>query len=158
MLDIYPLHEKKSVYPILAYWSYLHWFINRDISFRLVMQEYKKRAEDGELPCSFVAFWDGFPVGMVSIRKTDLLSRDDLTPWLSALYVLPDFRKKGIGSELIAAVLNSSRQKGFGKIFLFLDNRDIAKLEKYYSSRRWIYLDDGVDAYGNNTKIFFYEL
>ncbi|MCL1865356.1 MAG: GNAT family N-acetyltransferase [Spirochaetes bacterium] len=158
MLKIYPLHEKKSLYPILAYWSYLNWFINRDLSFRLVMYEYKKRAESNELPCSFVALCNEFPVGMVSLRTVDLQSREDLTPWLSALYVLPDYRNRGIGSELINAVLDLSREKGFKKIFLFLDNRDIIKLEKYYSTRGWIYLDDGTDSDGNNTKIFFYEL
>ena len=159
MLKIYPLHEKKSVYPILAYWSYLHWFINRDISFNLVMHKYKKRAESDELPCSFVALWDEFPVGMVSlIKKVDLQSREELTPWLSALYVLPDHRNRGIGTELINAVLNSSSEKGFKRIFLFLDNRGIIKLEKYYSARGWIYFDDVFDSEGNNTKILFHEL
>jgi GNAT superfamily N-acetyltransferase len=158
MLKIYPLHEKKSLYPILAYWSYIYWFRDRDIPFEIVMQEYKKRASVNELPYSFVALWDGFPAGMVSIRKTDLLSREDLTPWLSALYVLPDYRNRGIGSELIEAVLNSSREIGFKKIFLFLDQRDIIELERYYSARGWIYLDNGADSDGNNTKIFFHEL
>jgi predicted N-acetyltransferase YhbS len=122
------------------------------------MYEYKKRSESNELPCSFVAFWDGFPVGMVSLRKKDLLNREDLTPWLSALYVLHDYRNRGIGSELIKAVLNLSRKKGFKKIFLFIDNRDIHELEKYYSARGWMFLDNGSDSDGNNTKILFYEL
>ena len=122
------------------------------------MYEYKKRAESDELPRSFVAFCDEFPVGMVSIRKTDLMSREDLTPWMSALYVLPDYRNIGIGSELINAALNASRLKGFKKIFLFLDNRDIIELEKYYSVRGWMYFDDGYDSDGNSTKIFFHEL
>jgi GNAT superfamily N-acetyltransferase len=158
MLSIYPLHEKKTVYPILAYWAYLYWFIHRDISFRLIMHEYKKRALSNELPCSFVAFWDEFPVGMVSLRKLDLLSREDLSPWLSALYVLPDYRNRGAGTELINAVLNLSRGKGFKRIFLFLDNRGITELEKYYSSRGWKYLDDASDSEGNDTKILFHEL
>ena len=158
MLKIYPLHEKKFVYPILAHWAYLHWLIHKNLSFELVALEYKKRAKSDELPCSFVAFWDEFPVGMVSVRKTDLMSREDLSPWMSALYVLPEYRNRGIGSELINAVLNASRTKGFKRIFLFLDNRNIVELEKYYSSKGWIYLDDGSDSDGNNTKIFFYDL
>ena len=158
MLKIFPLYEKKSLYPILAYWSYLHWFIDRDLSFNLIMHEYKKRAESDEVPCSFAATWDEFPVGMASLRKTDLLSREDLSPWLSALYVLPEYRKRGIGYELVKAVLDSSRMKGYKRIFLFLDNRDIIELEKYYSSKGWIYLDDDTDCYGNKTKILFYEL
>jgi len=157
MLTIYPLYEKKSLYPILAYWSYLHWFLHKNLSFNLIMHEYRKRAESDELPCSFAAIWDEFPVGMVSLRKTDLLSREDLSPWLSALYVLPEYRNRGIGSELIETVLNSSRMKGFKRIFLFLDNRDIIELEKFYSSRGWIYLDDGHDCDGNNTKIFYHD-
>lgn len=158
MLKIYPLSEKKSLYPILAYWSYNNWYLHRNIPFSLVMHEYKKRADFYTLPCSFIAFWNELPVGMISIKETDMLRRQDLSPWLSALYVSPDYREKGVGSELIRTVLNYCYSKGFKRIYLFIDSRFMSSLEKFYGTRGWIFLDEDYDSDGNRTKILFHEI
>jgi GNAT superfamily N-acetyltransferase len=158
MLKIYPLFERKSLYPILAYWSYNNWYLTRKVPFKYVLHEYKRRALPDSLPCSFVAFWGELPVGMVSIKETDMLRRQELSPWLSALYVSPEYRGKGIGNELINAVLNHCSRKGFKIVFLFIDIRYITQLEKYYKDRGWIFLDEETDSDGNRTKILFHEL
>ncbi len=158
MLKIYPLSEKKTLYPILAYWSYNNWYLHRNVPFNLVLHEYKKRADFDALPCSFIAFWGEVPVGMISIKETDMLRRQDLSPWLSALYVSPEHREKGIGSELIRTVLNYCYRKGFKRIYLFIDSRFMNILEKYYVTRGWIFLDEDFDSDGNRTKILFHEI
>ncbi len=158
MLKIYPLSEKKSLYPILAYWSYNNWYLTRNVSFKIVLHEYRRRAEPDSLPCSFIAFWGELPVGMISIKDTDMISRRELSPWLSALYVSPEYRERGIGTELIKTVQNFSSYKGFKRIFLFIDIRYLEKLEKYYAERGWIFLDEDLDSDGNITKILFHEL
>lgn len=158
MLKIYPLSEKKSLYPILAYWSYNNWYLKRNVPFSLVLQEYRRRAEPGSLPCSFIAFWGELPIGMISIKETDMISRQELSPWLSALYVSPEYRERGVGTELIRTVLNFCPYMGFKRIFLFIDIRFIKELEKFYGTRGWIYYDEDMDSDGNRTKILFHEL
>jgi len=158
MLKIYPLSEKKSLYPILAYWSYNNWYLHRHVPFNLVLQEYKRRAEPDSLPCSFIAFWGELPVGMVSVKETDMISRRELSPWLSALYVSPDYRERGVGTELIRAVFNLCSSRGFKRVFLFIDSRFIKALEKFYGNQGWIFLDMDTDSDGNRTKILFHEL
>jgi len=158
MLKIYPLSEKKSLYPILAYWSYQNWYLKRNIPFQLILHEYKRRAEIDALPLSFIAFWGELPVGMVSVKETDMLRRQDLSPWLSALYVSPEYRNKGIGTELILSVLNLCSYKGFKRVFLFIDSRNLKKLEGFYGTRGWVFLDEDVDSDGNSTKVLFHEL
>jgi len=158
MLKIYPLSERKTLYPILAYWSYNNWYLKRNVPFKLVLQEYKRRAELEALPCSFIAFWGELPVGMISIKETDMLRRQELSPWLSALYVSPEYRERGVGTELIRAVLNFCSYKGFKRTFLFIDSRFMDELEKFYGTRGWIFLDEDTDSDGNRTKILFHEL
>jgi len=158
MLKIYPLSEKQSLFPILAYWSYNNWYLNRNVPFQLVLHEYRRRAAIDTLPCSFVAFWGELPVGMVSIKETDMMKRQELSPWLSALYVSPDYRERGVGTELIRAVLNRCSNKGFKRVFLFIDSRHMEMLESYYRNRGWIFLDEETDSDGNMTKILFHEL
>lgn len=158
MLKIYPLSEKQSLYPILAYWSYQNWYMTRNVPFRLVLQEYKRRSGTDMLPCAFVAFWGELPVGMVSLKETDMMKRQDLSPWLSALYVSPEYRERGVGTELIRAVLNLCSYKGFRRVFLFIDSRYMDVLHDYYRNRGWIFLDEERDSDGNMTKILFYEM
>ncbi len=158
MIRIFPLHEKKSLYPILAYWSFNNWYMGRDVPFRYVLQEYRRRADKESLPYSFVACMDDLPVGMVSVKYNDMLNRPDLSPWLSALYVVPEYRNTGIGSLLINEVLQDCADNCVKRIFLFVDSRYLDKLVHYYTKRGWIYLDEEKDSDGNATKIFFYEI
>lgn len=158
MIRIFPLHERKSLYPILAYWSYNNWYQGRDVPFRYVLQEYRRRADAGTLPYSFVACLGDLPVGMVSIKFNDMLKRPDLSPWLSALYVTPEYRNTGIAELLISAVIQDCADNGIRRIFLFADSRHLEKLVNYYTRRGWVYLDEERDSDGNMTKIFFYEI
>jgi len=158
MLRVYPLYKKKSLYPILAYWSFNNWYIHRNIPFNLVLHDYRRRASVNTLPFSFIAMWNEIPVGMISIKKTDLANRDELTPWLSALFVAPEYRGKGIGSILIDTVLETGKKSGYKRIFLFIDSRNMDELEKFYFKRGWIFLDRETDSDGEMTKILFHEL
>ncbi|TYC66394.1 GNAT family N-acetyltransferase [Stappia sp. BW2] len=69
------------------------------------------------LPRCLVALdTDGRPLGTVSLRDTSPGS--DLYPgaWLTALLVHRDFRKAGIGGDLIAAAERQAEQLGFPEI------------------------------------------
>jgi GNAT superfamily N-acetyltransferase len=158
MLTIYPLYKKRSLYPILAYWSFNNWYIHRNVPFRLVLHDYRRRASMSTLPFSFIAMWNDIPAGMISIKEADLANRNDLTPWLSALFVAPEFRKKNIGSSLIDTVLAAGKRIGYKRIFLFIDNRNMNELEDFYLKRGWIFLDRDKDSDGKMTKILFHEL
>ncbi len=158
MLRIYSLSQKKSLSPICAYWSFATWYTRRNIPFSAVMNEYSKRADIEMLPYTFIALWGDLPVGMVSIKESELARREELSPWLSALYVAPEYRQKGIGERLIQAVIEDCRGKKVDRIFLFLDSRNLSGLERFYMKRGWMFYDDERDSDGNKTKILFYEI
>ncbi|HPF06981.1 MAG TPA: GNAT family N-acetyltransferase [Spirochaetota bacterium] len=158
MLRIYPLSQRKSLSPICAYWSFATWYTKRNVPFSVVMNEYRKRADMEEYPYTFIALQGDLPVGMVSVKESELARREELSPWLSALYVAPEYREQRIGEKLIRTVIDDCRRNKMKRIFLFLDSRNLSRLERYYTKRGWIYYDDETDSDGNRTKIFFYEL
>ena len=83
----------------------------------------------------------------------------DLNPWLSSVYVLPDYRNIGIGSMLITSVINKSKELSFDKLYLFASASDTFDIDSYYARRKWIVLDDcTTDNDGNPAKIFYYSL
>ncbi len=109
------------------------------------------------MPYTFAAVADTLPIGMASLKENDLWSRKDINPWLASVYVLPSFRKSGIGTMLIDKVIEKSKSLNFKRLHLFLGSNDIATLEKYYIKRGWDFFDSAADNDGKDTKIFTYK-
>ena len=77
-------------------------------------------------PIAWVAHDGDGVLGTASLRIHDLPGREDLTPWLGGVFVLPEFRRRGIASALCRAVEDKARVLGFQQIFLFtLDQQSL---------------------------------
>jgi len=79
------------------------------------------------LPIAWIAFSGNTVIGTAALRVHDLDSHQHLSPWLGGVFVLPQFRKNGIGSMLCDAVEQHARQElNIQKLFLFtLDNQSM---------------------------------
>ncbi len=62
------------------------------------------------MPTTFVALKDGKPAGSASLVNLDLSSRQELSPWLAAVYVSPEHRNQGIGAALVNRVVDEARR------------------------------------------------
>jgi GNAT superfamily N-acetyltransferase len=61
---------------------------------------------------ALVAVVDGQAVGTVTLKSDDWRPREDLSPWLGGLFVLPEHRGRGIAGRLVAALAAEARQRG----------------------------------------------
>ena len=75
---------------------------------------------------------DGVPVGTAGLIKSDLNSRQELTPWLAAMYVRPESRGRGYALELIRAVEAAAVKAGYDPIWLYT-----FKAEGLYRKAGW---------------------
>jgi GNAT superfamily N-acetyltransferase len=85
---------------------------------------------------TFVAIENGQVVGTASLDTEDLPPRSDLSPWLASVYVLPEFRARGLGAKLIEAVEGEAKARGFENIYLHTTDR-----ADFYKKRAWQILD-----------------
>ncbi|AYA05801.1 MULTISPECIES: GNAT family N-acetyltransferase [Rahnella] len=92
-----------------------------------------------DLPQTFIALEGDRLAGTVGLWRCDLISRQDLTPWLAALYVDENFRSCGLGQQLQAFVLEQSRRSGFCELYLY------AEFTGYYERFGWKYIGDALD-------------
>ncbi|PLR35707.1 GNAT family N-acetyltransferase [Chimaeribacter arupi] len=91
------------------------------------------------LPITFIARDGDRLVGTVGLWRSDLLSRQDLTPWLAALYVDEAYRGRSIGQQLQAHVVEVARQAGFAALYLY------ATFNGYYERHGWGLMGEGVE-------------
>lgn len=96
----------------------------------------------------YVASIGGEPVGAVALLRADLFSRQDLFPWMADLYVLPEYRSKGIGSELQDYILAKAKELGYGAIYLY------TPLVGYYEKKGWEYIGNEMDRDGEMVRIY----
>ena len=60
-----------------------------------------ERAITDAIPLTMITLEGDTLVGSVTIKAQDFASRPELSPWIAAVFVLPEFRHRGIGSKLV---------------------------------------------------------
>lgn len=153
-MQILSLSQCPQYSPILAHWAYFQWYNDRNISFKAVEADYRRRADAEFLPVSWVAFEGDLPVGMISLKEHDLSSHSHLAPWLSALFVIPVYRRRGIANALIDTVTAEAKDRGYPKIYLFADHKNLSYLSRYYAARGWMFEEKASDGDGCETAVY----
>ncbi|EPH3387704.1 GNAT family N-acetyltransferase [Klebsiella oxytoca] len=106
----------------------------------------------GALPMTFIAAEGETLLGTVGLWRCDLISRQDLYPWMAALYVAPEARGQGLAGKLQQHVIDYARKQGYGELFLYSACRD------FYERFGWQYIDEGLDYPAAAVSLYRYDL
>lgn len=71
-----------------------------------------------KLPIAMVAILDNEVVGTAALKAESVSTHKHLTPWLAALLVSSEFRRRGVARCLIAAIEDKARDLGFQVIYV----------------------------------------
>ena len=134
--QVRPLWESADDLPEVALWLWQEW--GRDHGSNL--------AETGEWlagfsapagrETGFLAYSGSRPVGVALLRDHDLAAFQELTPWLSSLFVLPSFRGMGLGSQLTREVELAALERDVRRLYLYTLNQ-----ERFYGGLGWQLLE-----------------
>ena len=105
-----------------------------------------------ELPLCVVAIDRGELVGAAGILRADLISRQDLYPWLGNLVVRPDRRGEGIGLAMLRWSAKACRELGYGTMYLY------TQLDGYYEKLGWQMFGTACEQDGSVQKLYRLEL
>ena len=108
--------------PQLADWSYAEWrhlYDQRKMTLPDVVAGLHRRANIVALPLTIVAISDGAVVGTGALLKEDLPTRAQLTPWLAAMFVVPEHRGQGIASAIIARLVDEAQRLALQRLYLW---------------------------------------
>ena len=117
------------------------WWSDTDVQ----LSEYRAMIEplvksDG-IPTAMVAHIGEHYAGSVLLIDNDLDARPQYAPWIAALWVNPDFRRKGYAAKLIYAAREKAANLGYDKCYLCAT----AENSPYYITRGFRLLETNVD-------------
>ena len=119
----------------LARLSWAEWqsiYEQRGETFSDSLRKYRERINIDRLPLALVALADNELVGTVSLKHNDLDIRPEITPWLGGVFVIPEWRRRGVASLLMARAVEEARRLNLDRLFLWT-----ASAESLYLKLGW---------------------
>ncbi|TFD96262.1 GNAT family N-acetyltransferase [Jeotgalibacillus sp. R-1-5s-1] len=115
---------------------------------RMFYGDCMRNASGDDVPRFYVVRDGENMIGTVALLRNELVSRQDLTPWLACLFVNSDYRGQGIGFKMMEEVCREAASLGYEYVHLSTD------LEGYYEKAGWTYFDEFYGLGGGKIKVY----
>jgi predicted N-acetyltransferase YhbS len=138
-LRIEQLANRPEFLQVVAAWIYDEWWqYVEDTSLAKLTDLLRPHLVSDQIPFSLVASLHTLPVGTASLVAHDVGTEQwpQLSPWLAAVYVVPEYRRGGIGAALVNAVTAQAGAMGTVVLYLLTTER-----EDFYSRLGWEVFD-----------------
>ena len=96
------------------------------------LRKYRERINIDRLPLALVALAGAELVGTVSLKHNDLDIRPEISPWLGGVFVIPEWRQRGVASLLMRRAVEEARRLNLERLFLWT-----ASAESLYLKLGW---------------------
>ena len=87
-------------------------------------------------------------IGCYGLIENDFMVRDDLCPWLCALYIEPAERRQQLGAKLLAHSRREAKKLGYDKVYLNTDHIG------YYEKYGWSYIGNFAHQSGDDARVY----
>ena len=119
--------------PLLASWHHAQWsYLSPSTTLAQRIERLREHTGKRCVPTTFVALDDGKPAGSASLVNLDMSAREELSPWLAAVYVSPEYRRRGIGAVLVNRVVDEARALGIPTLYLYTPDK-----MRFYARLGW---------------------
>jgi len=103
----------------LAVWHYQQWsYLNPGESLHQRMLRMQCYLNDQLIPSTFIAVGKDL-LGSAALVVNDMETNPQLSPWLASVYVAPQHRRKGIGTQLVLHTMAQAKHGGINTLYLF---------------------------------------
>ncbi len=118
-MQILDLREEPQHIPTLAEWHHHQWSsLNPDGSLEKRIATMQDYLSADFVPSTLIAKNTEL-LGSAAIVENDMDTKPELTPWLASVFVAPQYRNQGIGSQLVKQLMQKAKQSGIEAIYLF---------------------------------------
>lgn len=113
--------------------------LNPSASIEQRVEKLRSRMGRRGVPTTVVALLDGALVGSASLVEQDMDGREEFSPWIASVYVRPELRRRGVGTQLMRHVEAIARDLGIDCLYLFTPN-----MWPFYETLGWAVLEEAV--------------
>lgn len=138
-LHIEQLAQRADLLRVVAAWIYNQWWTHTpEANVNTVADLLRGHQVHDEIPFTLVASSENHPVGTATLLPHDVGTEQwpGLSPWLAAVYVMPEHRRRGIGSRLVNAAVAKAAALGVETLYLLTTER-----EAFYARLGWRVVD-----------------
>jgi len=139
------VHEDKSLLDRAIQYFSEKWGTDRRIYADSISNSFGAYSS---LPRWYLMLQEDEIVGCCGLINNDFISRQDLSPWLCALYVEEQHRGRKLGKVLLEHVRREAGNLGFKRIYLSTDH------EGYYEQYGWTHIAYGYHPWGEESRIY----
>ena len=91
-------------------------------------------------------------IGCAGLITNDFISRMDIYPWFSSLYIEKEYRGQSLGSLFLNKAKKDAKSGGFSYLYLCTDHIG------YYEKYGFTYIGTGYHPWGESSRIYSAEL
>ena len=99
-------------------WIYHEWWSKRCDSPDTVFAWLRTHSEPDTVPYTVVALAEAEPVGSCCVIEDDCIHRPQYAPWVAAVYVRLDFRRRGIASMILREAASIAARACVNTLFI----------------------------------------
>ncbi|MCM5559111.1 GNAT family N-acetyltransferase [Pleomorphomonas sp. JP5] len=118
------------------------WWTDSGVSLSQYRAHLDPLIEGGGISFALVAHRDGVYLGSVLVIENDLEARPEYMPWIAALWVEPDHKRRGIAAQLIGMARQEAAARGHQRCYLCATPENSA----YYATRGFTQIESGVSG------------
>jgi GNAT superfamily N-acetyltransferase len=132
-LTIAYLSDGAHLVPLLARWHHEQFgYLAPENALERHVAVLQNTLNRDKIPLTFVALSGAVPLGSASLVCHDMSTRPELTPWLARVYVVPERRGQGIGTQLVRRTVVEADRLGVEHLFLYTPDK-----ERFYARMGW---------------------
>ena len=121
----------------IASWFYNEWgHIKSDFTIQFFQDEFRERMNRDQLPLTLVAFLNDNPVATASLKLEEMDTHPQYLHWLGGVYTLPEYRHRGIGSQVLEYAASEAKRLGVRELYLYTRH-----LESLYARFGWAVIE-----------------
>jgi len=131
------LADHSDLVSVIASWYYQEWGqIEPVFTPQCFELELCERLNRDRLPLTLVAFNDSIPVATASLKLKEMETHPEIQHWLGGVYTLPEYRRRGIGSQIVKHATTVARHLGVSVLYLYTRNS-----ESLYAREGWVTIE-----------------
>jgi len=114
------LADRMDFLPALAQWHHREWaHLQPGESLEARLARLRGNCQRGQIPTAMIAYDGDILFGSAMLVAHDMDTRMELSPWLAGVFVVPVYRKRGIGAALVGRVVAEARTIGVRRLYLY---------------------------------------